>query len=106
MASVFPDDKCLHVIADDGSFGSPVTAFSSFFTSASIQNNKYSLVAILGCQSTGKSTLLNLLFGTKFGTMDAAKGRQQTTRGVWIEASNKIEGVVVLDMEGTDRFGV
>lgn len=31
----------------------------------------YACVAIMGCQSSGKSTLLNMLFGTEFKTMNA-----------------------------------
>ena len=42
----------------------------------------YRMIAIIGCQSSGKSTLLNLLFGTTFATMNDKIGRQQTTKGV------------------------
>ena len=35
----------------------------------------YSLVAIMGPQSSGKSTLLNHVFGTSFREMDATAGR-------------------------------
>ncbi|KAH9018698.1 hypothetical protein EDB84DRAFT_1626068 [Lactarius hengduanensis] len=41
----------------------------------------YNLVAVFGSQSTGKSTLLNRLFGTNFDVMDETK-RQQTTKGI------------------------
>jgi protein SEY1 len=41
----------------------------------------YHLVAVFGSQSTGKSTLLNRLFGTEFAVMNE-KTRQQTTQGV------------------------
>ncbi|TQD98674.1 hypothetical protein C1H46_015731 [Malus baccata] len=40
----------------------------------------YAVVAIMGQQSSGKSTLLNHLFGTKFREMDAYSGRSKTTR--------------------------
>ena len=40
----------------------------------------YQTVAIMGPQSSGKSTLLNNLFGTKFTEMDAMAGRGQTTQ--------------------------
>lgn len=40
----------------------------------------YNLCAVLGSQSTGKSTLLNRLFGTSFDVMDESR-RQQTTKG-------------------------
>jgi GTPase Era involved in 16S rRNA processing len=35
----------------------------------------YKCVAVIGCQSSGKSTLLNLVFGTKFEMMDDTSGR-------------------------------
>ena len=44
----------------------------------------YRTVAVIGCQSSGKSTLLNLLFDTTFEVMDESKGRQQTTKGIWL----------------------
>lgn len=63
----------------------------------------YSVVAILGPQSSGKSTLLNLLFGTKFDEMDALSGRQQTTQGVWMGVSSTdSHAILVMDVEGTD----
>jgi hypothetical protein len=82
----------------------------------------YYVVAILGCQSSGKSmsqdhllealsnkcvgTLLNLLFGTHFAVMESSVGRQQTTQGVWMgqskSKSEKEESILVFDVEGTD----
>ncbi|KAJ1628284.1 root hair defective 3 GTP-binding protein-domain-containing protein [Pavlovales sp. CCMP2436] len=61
----------------------------------------YSIVSVLGPQSSGKSTLLNALFGTRFDVMDAARGRSQTTKGAW---AGKAKGrdTVILDMQGTD----
>jgi hypothetical protein len=64
--------------------------------------NYYS-VFILGCQSTGKSTLLNNLFDTNFAVMVASTGRQQTTQGVWMGISQKPDNaLLVFDVEGTD----
>lgn len=65
------------------------------------RNANYSVVSVLGPQSSGKSTLLNALFGTRFDVMDAAQGRSQTTKGAW---AGKARGrdVVILDMQGTD----
>ncbi|KAG8090254.1 hypothetical protein GUJ93_ZPchr0011g26869 [Zizania palustris] len=52
---------------------------------------------------TGKSTLLNHLFGTSFTEMDTLKGRSQTTKGIWIAKAAGIEPfTVVMDLEGTD----
>jgi ribosome biogenesis GTPase A len=31
---------------------------------------KYNSISVIGCQSSGKSTLLNMLFGTSFDVMD------------------------------------
>ncbi|TFY56989.1 hypothetical protein EVJ58_g7303 [Rhodofomes roseus] len=60
----------------------------------------YDIVAVFGSQSTGKSTLLNRLFGTNFDVMDETK-RQQTTKGIWI-CKGKAMNVMVMDVEGTD----
>jgi len=37
--------------------------------------NDYRTVAVIGCQSSGKSTLLNLLFQTQFDVMNNKLGR-------------------------------
>ncbi|KAH7837002.1 hypothetical protein Vadar_008364 [Vaccinium darrowii] len=63
----------------------------------------YAVVAIMGPQSSGKSTLLNHLFGTNFREMDAFRGRNQTTKGVWVAKAVGIEPcTIVMDLEGTD----
>ncbi|CAN8269372.1 unnamed protein product [Cochlearia groenlandica] len=63
----------------------------------------YAVVSIMGPQSSGKSTLLNHLFGTNFREMDAFRGRSQTTKGIWIARCAGIEPcTVVMDLEGTD----
>ena len=61
----------------------------------------YHMVAIIGAQSSGKSTILNLLFGTKFETMNETTGRQQTTKG--IHAAKSVDSPLLLfDVEGCD----
>ncbi|KAF9264058.1 root hair defective 3 GTP-binding protein [Marasmius fiardii PR-910] len=60
----------------------------------------YDIVAVFGSQSTGKSTLLNRLFGTNFDVMDETK-RQQTTKGIWMCRGQGMN-VMVMDVEGTD----
>lgn len=60
----------------------------------------YDIVAVFGSQSTGKSTLLNRLFGTNFDVMDETR-RQQTTKGIWM-CRGKGMNVMVMDVEGTD----
>ena len=61
----------------------------------------YHTLAIIGCQSSGKSTLLNLLFGTKFLTMNDQIGRQQTTKGIHAAKATNSE-LLVFDVEGSD----
>ena len=75
----------------------------------------YHIVSVFGSQSTGKSTLLNKLFGTQFDVMDEEK-RQQTTKGIWFSHANYIasaesetidkkkndKNIFVLDVEGVD----
>ncbi|KAL7421956.1 Dynamin-like GTPase that mediates homotypic ER fusion [Cryptotrichosporon argae] len=60
----------------------------------------YDVVAVFGSQSTGKSTLLNRLFGTSFDVMDEAR-RQQTTKGIWM-CPSAYSSTLVMDVEGTD----
>ncbi|KAI0630433.1 root hair defective 3 GTP-binding protein [Trametes polyzona] len=62
----------------------------------------YDIVAVFGSQSTGKSTLLNRLFGTNFDVMDETR-RQQTTKGtcIWM-CKAKGANLLVMDVEGTD----
>jgi hypothetical protein len=72
----------------------------------------YHLISVFGSQSTGKSTLLNHLFGTEFGVM-AESERRQTTKGIWMSknkresaegggASKMADNILVMDVEGTD----
>lgn len=67
----------------------------------------YHLISVFGSQSTGKSTLLNHLFGTQFSVMSELE-RRQTTKGIWM-SKNKNGGdgsmsdnILVMDVEGTD----
>jgi hypothetical protein len=71
----------------------------------------YHLISVFGSQSTGKSTLLNYLFGTNFGVMNE-EDRRQTTKGIWLAKNEKggsdsstskmAENILVMDVEGTD----
>ncbi|KAJ3258360.1 Dynamin-like GTPase that mediates homotypic ER fusion [Boothiomyces macroporosus] len=61
----------------------------------------YSVIAVFGSQSTGKSTLLNHLFSTTFDVMNAETGRSQTTKGIWM-SKTPTANMLVLDVEGTD----
>ncbi|PVV05039.1 hypothetical protein BB560_000449 [Smittium megazygosporum] len=60
----------------------------------------FDVVAILGSQSTGKSTLLNALFKTDFDVLRQGK-RQQTTKGIWMDRAENTN-ILVMDVEGTD----
>ncbi|KAK1259395.1 Protein ROOT HAIR DEFECTIVE 3 [Acorus gramineus] len=63
----------------------------------------YAVVSIMGPQSSGKSTLLNHLFGTNFREMDAFRGRSQTTKGIWLAQGEGIDPfTLIMDLEGTD----
>lgn len=67
----------------------------------------YHLISVFGSQSTGKSTLLNYLFGTDFNVMDESD-RRKTTKGIWLstnkqQSDNKMaDNILVMDVEGTD----
>ncbi|KAK4504984.1 hypothetical protein PRZ48_002947 [Zasmidium cellare] len=71
----------------------------------------YHIISVFGSQSTGKSTLLNYLFGTSFGVMSEQE-RRQTTKGIWMSKNKKehsggegkamAENILVMDVEGTD----
>ncbi|CAM0878441.1 unnamed protein product [Alopecurus aequalis] len=64
-------------------------------------NDPFTLISIIGPQCSGKSYLLNHIFGTNFEVMNAAKGRHQTTKGIWLSKST-IPDFLVLDVEGSD----
>ncbi|CAL5871143.1 uncharacterized protein PFLUO_LOCUS5389 [Penicillium psychrofluorescens] len=73
----------------------------------------YHLISVFGSQSTGKSTLLNHLFGTEFSVMSELE-RRQTTKGIWLSknknaggdatgsGSRMADNILVMDVEGTD----
>ncbi|KAE8149397.1 protein sey1 [Aspergillus avenaceus] len=68
----------------------------------------YHLISVFGSQSTGKSTLLNHLFGTQFSVMSEME-RRQTTKGIWLsnnknknESNSMADNILVMDVEGTD----
>ncbi|KAI8564527.1 hypothetical protein RHMOL_Rhmol03G0188500 [Rhododendron molle] len=92
-----------HLIDGNGEFN--VTGLHNFMKTAKLADLglSYAVVAIMGPQSSGKSTLLNHLFGTNFREMDAFRGRSKTTKGIWIAKAVGIEPcTIVMDLEGTD----
>ncbi|QLQ82171.1 hypothetical protein HG537_0G04260 [Torulaspora globosa] len=64
----------------------------------------YHVIAVFGSQSSGKSTLLNTLFNTRFDTMDAQFKRQQTTKGIWLAHTNDVNCVTESNERGSDLF--
>ncbi|KAL2462644.1 Protein ROOT HAIR DEFECTIVE 3 [Forsythia ovata] len=92
-----------HLIDGDGNFN--VDGIENFMKEVKLAECglSYAVVSIMGPQSSGKSTLLNYLFGTNFREMDAFKGRSQTTKGIWMARCVGIEPcTLVMDLEGTD----
>ena len=81
------------------------------FENVSPAGFNYHLISVFGSQSTGKSTLLNHLFGTEFGVM-SEDDRRQTTKGIWMSKNKKdhettdskkmADNILVMDVEGTD----
>ncbi|XP_044496574.1 protein ROOT HAIR DEFECTIVE 3-like isoform X1 [Mangifera indica] len=98
------DKSCSTPLIDgDGTFN--VAGIENFIKDVKLSDCglSYAVVAIMGPQSSGKSTLLNHLFGTNFREMDAFKGRSQTTKGIWLARCAGIEPcTLVMDLEGTD----
>ncbi|XP_027334316.1 protein ROOT HAIR DEFECTIVE 3 isoform X2 [Abrus precatorius] len=91
------------LIDGDGTFN--VSGIETFMKEVKLAECglSYAVVSIMGPQSSGKSTLLNNLFGTNFREMDAFKGRSQTTKGIWMARCSGIEPcTLVMDLEGTD----
>ncbi|KAI9264261.1 root hair defective 3 GTP-binding protein-domain-containing protein [Phascolomyces articulosus] len=92
----------VQIIDGDNHFNNDVTLLDmmSQFYIDDIKSD-YHVVSIFGSQSTGKSTLLNQLFGLSFTVLDKQKGPGQTTKGIWIACANELP-ILVMDVEGTD----
>ncbi|XP_020105144.1 protein ROOT HAIR DEFECTIVE 3 homolog 2-like [Ananas comosus] len=98
-------DECCSTQLIDGDGAFHVEGLDGFIRAAGLADCglSYAVVSIMGPQSSGKSTLLNHLFKTKFTEMDAFKGRSQTTKGIWMAKAVGIEPcTIVMDLEGTD----
>lgn len=68
------------------------------------RGNNYHTVSVIGCQSSGKSTLLNALFDCQFEVLNQQMtGHQQTTQGIWV-SKNSDASILVLDIEGNDSL--
>lgn len=95
-----PEGGRMQLIDEDQKFNSSQFAPSLENWGLADAGFGYDLCAVLGSQSTGKSTLLNKLFGTNFDVMSES-ARQQTTKGIWMCKGLKMN-VLVMDVEGTD----
>lgn len=67
-----------------------------------LDSKEYSIISIIGVQNSGKSTLLNHLFGTQFEVLTKQAGTR-TTQGVWLSGDKEIPAIV-LDVEGNDSI--
>ncbi|KAL8689189.1 MAG: hypothetical protein Q9218_005083 [Villophora microphyllina] len=100
----------IQVINEDQEFNHALPRYLSF-EKVGQAGFSYHLISVFGSQSTGKSTLLNHLFGTEFGVMSEVE-RKQTTKGIWMSrnkrshtdgvAKNMADNILVMDVEGTD----
>ncbi|OCK80276.1 GTP-binding protein Sey1 [Lepidopterella palustris CBS 459.81] len=97
----------IQVIDEDKEFNQNLSTYLNLEKIIPVGFN-YHLISVFGSQSTGKSTLLNYLFGTEFGVM-SERERRQTTKGIWMsknkrdkEAKSMAENILVMDVEGTD----
>ncbi|KAF9671828.1 hypothetical protein SADUNF_Sadunf12G0089600 [Salix dunnii] len=96
-------EEGMQLIDGNGNFN--VEGLKDFMTTTGFAHCglSYAIVAIIGPQSSGKSTLMNHVFGTNFKMLDAYKGRGQTTKGIWIARCNDIKPfTIAMDFEGTD----
>ncbi|KAF9994759.1 Dynamin-like GTPase that mediates homotypic ER fusion [Entomortierella chlamydospora] len=90
----------LHLINEQKEFSPDLSKYVSEEWSLKDAGFNYNLAAVFGSQSTGKSTLLNRLFGTNFDVMSES-ARMQTTKGIWISKGKDMK-VLIMDVEGTD----
>ncbi|KAG0225884.1 RHD3/Sey1 [Mortierella sp. GBAus27b] len=90
----------LHLIDEEKKFSENLSTFIDKEWDLKDSGFNYNLAAVFGSQSTGKSTLLNKLFGTNFDVM-SENSRQQTTKGIWM-SKDKDKKVLIMDVEGVD----
>ncbi|KAF9186847.1 Dynamin-like GTPase that mediates homotypic ER fusion [Haplosporangium sp. Z 767] len=90
----------LHLIDEQQKFSEDFSTYINDKWALKDAGFNYNLAAVFGSQSTGKSTLLNRLFGTNFDVMSET-ARMQTTKGIWISRGKGMK-VLIMDVEGTD----
>ncbi|KAJ1692356.1 hypothetical protein LUZ63_009054 [Rhynchospora breviuscula] len=69
--------------------------------SATASHTPCTVISIVGPQNTGKSYLLNHLFGTSFRVSEAELCYEQTTVGIWT-ARCISPSMIIMDVEGSD----
>ncbi|KAG0055466.1 Dynamin-like GTPase that mediates homotypic ER fusion [Gryganskiella cystojenkinii] len=90
----------LHLIDEEQKFSEQMSKFIGEKWDLKESGFNYNVAAVFGSQSTGKSTLLNRLFGTSFDVMNET-ARMQTTKGIWMSKGKDMK-VLIMDVEGTD----
>lgn len=93
-------DQPLQIIDADGK----ITNHDEFWIPdhAELESDEITIVAVLGAQASGKSTLLNEVFGTTFPVGSRATLGSATTKGVAVAKAVSNKAVVALDIEGSD----
>ncbi|KAJ3281929.1 Dynamin-like GTPase that mediates homotypic ER fusion [Borealophlyctis nickersoniae] len=99
-AVLHPEDPRLQVVNEAQEFTPLLLDYMKKKWNIADRGFDYNVVAVFGSQSTGKSTLLNKLFGTNFDVMNES-ARQQTTKGIWVSKARDAN-LLVMDVEGTD----
>ncbi|EFO61177.1 Kinase, NEK [Giardia lamblia P15] len=103
------DDNAIHrrteapLITGEGAYSKEYVAFCAGCPNS--ETLRYACVAIFGPQSSGKSTLLNDLFGTCFKTLDETHGQRQTTKGITaglISGAESYPTILLFDCEGSE----
>ncbi|CDF33307.1 unnamed protein product [Chondrus crispus] len=94
------DEEILQVIDDAGTY---VPTDPAWFPShAELGPEALSVVAVLGAQGSGKSSLLNNLFGTSFPVASRSPVTNATTKGIHASTADHSPLTVALDVEGSD----
>ena len=84
----------LNLILYDLSFNDKLETFFKEQNFSPESDKVYQTIGIIGCQSSGKSTLLNHVFNTKFEIMSDDIGRAQTTKGIWLAINKEFNTII------------
>ncbi|CCF59289.1 hypothetical protein KAFR_0G02570 [Kazachstania africana CBS 2517] len=110
--------ESIQLVNESKEFSTELLPYLQKIASSNVDNlvqphESYHVISVFGSQSSGKSTLLNILFNTTFDTMDAKVKRQQTTKGIWLSHTKQVNttksantplasDMFILDVEGSD----